>query len=121
MDEPRQASTVVQLAIPEIVTLPVEVDIGNAGNIQAELTAALHSGPLVLIADMSMTEFCDSCGIRCLLEASDRAAAAGGELRVVIPSSAVRRTMHVIGADQVLRLYPDLGAAMTGTPGTRGW
>jgi anti-sigma B factor antagonist len=120
MDEPRQASTVVPLAIPEIVTFPAEVDIGNAGSIQAELTAALHSGPPVLIADMSMTEFCDSCGIRCLLKASDRAAAAGGELRVVIRSAAVRKVMHVIGADQVLRLYPDLGEAMTGAPGDSG-
>jgi anti-sigma B factor antagonist len=96
----------------EVVTLPVELDITNSGQTGARLLAALETHPEVVIADMSMTEFCDSSGIRSLVLASKSMADNGAELRIVLSSPDVRRILHVVGADEILRLYPDIPAAM---------
>jgi len=106
-------STVSPLVVPEIVTLPVEIDLTNARQTGDELCAAFGPGIAVVIADMSRTAFCDSSGIRQLLIAHDRAVAGDGELRVVIESPAVRRVLQVIGVDQILSIYPNLQTALT--------
>lgn len=99
-DQPQ--ATVRPLAGPEIVTLPREVDISNGPRIGRELLAAFGPHTTVVIADMSLTEFCDSSGIRQLLIANDAAQARGAELRVVVRSRAVLRVMQITGVDQVL-------------------
>jgi hypothetical protein len=38
------------------------------------------------------------------------------ELRVVVASPAVERAMQVLGADQMLRLHPNMTCALTGAP-----
>ncbi len=113
--EPR--ATVKPLVVPEIVTLPCEADIGNARRLGRELLGAFGPRATVVIADMSLTEFCDSSGTRHLLIANDAAMSWGGELWVVIPSPAVLRVMQITGVDQELRIYGSLGAALTGKPG----
>jgi anti-sigma B factor antagonist len=101
-EEPQ--ATVKPLAVPQIVTLPREVDISNAPRIGRELLGAFGPRATVVIADMSLTEFCDSSGIRQLLIANDAAMAWGGELRVVVRSPAVLRVMEQLGVDRVLHI-----------------
>jgi anti-sigma B factor antagonist len=117
-DKPQ--ATVKPLVVPEIVTLPREVDISNARRLGRDLLGAFGPRATVVIADMSLTEFCDSSGIRHLLIANDAAMAWGGELRVVVPSPAVLRVMEITGVDQVLRIYSSLGEALTGAALRRG-
>lgn len=105
-------STVSPLVVPEIVALPAEIDIANAESLGDELRAAVGSGAAVVIADMTRTVFCDSSGIRHLLIAHDAAVDNQRELRIVIPSAAVLRVLHVTGADHVLSIYPSLQAAL---------
>jgi anti-sigma B factor antagonist len=111
-----QRATVDPLLVPEIVTLPAEVDISNAARYGRDLIDAFGSRARVVIADMSATEFCDSSGLRQLLIAGDEASRTGGELRVVVRSAAVLRTMHVSGIDTALLLYGSLAEALTGKP-----
>jgi anti-sigma B factor antagonist len=106
-------STVSPLIVPEIVTLPTEIDLANAESLGNELRAAVGSGAAVVIADMTRTVFCDSSGIRHLLIAHDAAVDKHAELRIVIPSAAVLRVLHVTGADHVLSIYRSLQAALT--------
>jgi anti-sigma B factor antagonist len=110
------------LVVPEIVTLPDEVDINNARRLGADLITAMRPGVSVVIADMTLTEFCDSSGIRHLLIARDYASENGIDLRVVVSSRAIRRTLGVMGVDTMLQLYPTLMAALSnkqpeGSPG----
>ncbi|HEU5418900.1 MAG TPA: STAS domain-containing protein, partial [Streptosporangiaceae bacterium] len=91
MDEHADRATVTPLVIPEIVRLPGEIDIANADQVRTGLCAAAQPGVAVVIADMTATQFCDSCGVRSLLVAHDAADRAGAELRLVIPSAAVTR------------------------------
>jgi anti-sigma B factor antagonist len=118
MDMNAPSPTVTSIVLPEIVVLPAEIDIINAEAIGAELREAIGHGTAVVIADMSRTVFCDSSGIRQLLVASDRAAEAGGGLRLAIESPAVLRILDTTGVDRLLRIYPNVQAALSDAPGS---
>jgi anti-anti-sigma factor len=109
-------ATVAPLTVPEIVTLPAEIDIGNAETVGRELCAAFRPGVTVVIADLTPTSFADSCAMRALLEADAAAAASHAELRLVIPPGAVLRALTITGLDQHLRIYPSLDAALSVRP-----
>jgi anti-sigma B factor antagonist len=116
MEEHADQETVAPLIIPEIVTLPAEIDIGNAGRVGRELCAAFRPGVAVVIADLSATQFCDSSGVRSLLLARDAAARGHAELRLVIPAAPVLRVLSVLGLDRLLQIYPSLALALTARP-----
>jgi anti-sigma B factor antagonist len=99
---------------PAVVVFPLEVDVSNSEAFGAALLAALRSDVSVVIADLSGTQFCDSSAIRHLITAHNQAACTSAELRVVISSPVVRRALHVLEADQLLRLHPDMESALTG-------
>ena len=104
------------LILPEIVTLPREIDTNNAQRICDELHTALRPGVAVVIADMTDTAFLDSSGIRCLLLANRHAVQANAELRLIIKSAAVLRILQLVGADCLLKVYPNLLAALADPP-----
>jgi anti-sigma B factor antagonist len=97
-----------------VVQLPAEIDASNAGLVEAALARGLASRPAVLIADGTSTAFCDSSGIAALIHAHHQASATGAQLRAVITSASVRRILEIIGADQLLLVYPCLADARAG-------
>lgn len=105
--------TVRVLVVPEIVTLPAEIDITNANSVGEELRAAFRPGVAVVIADMTATAFSDSAAARNLLLAHDKATEAQAELRLAIPSATVLRILTVLGLDRVLQIYPSLESALS--------
>jgi anti-sigma B factor antagonist len=96
-----------------ILTLPAEIDLANADQVREALLAAIGHDP-VLIADMSRTTFCDSAGVQAVITANRLAAATGTEFRLV--ATAVLRIFTVIGADQLISIYPTLEAALADPP-----
>jgi anti-sigma B factor antagonist len=100
-----------------MVVLPVEIDAVSAERVGQELAAALVDGVTVLVADLSGTAFCDSSGVRVLVRTYRKAEAHGTELRLVVPSAAVRRVFELMGVDELLAVYRTLGEAMEGAPG----
>ena len=102
-----------------VVTLPAEIDVGNAHCLGADLQAAFATGVTTVVADMTATAFCDSGGIRALVLAAKQGAAGGAELRVV-PSARVSRVMTVMGLDHWLKIYPSLEQALAGEPALNG-
>jgi anti-anti-sigma factor len=101
------------LSVPGVVALPEQIDATSARLAGEELLAGASQGAAVVIADMTGTVFCDFRGIRHLLLARDRTAAAGAELRPVIESGAVLRILNVTGVDRLLNIYPGMQAAVT--------
>lgn len=93
------------------VVLPSEIDVANADQVLADLLAAIDCGSLVVVADMSMTAFCDCAGVTALLVAGSRAARAGAELRVVARARPVLRTFGLTGLALDLPVYPSRSAA----------
>ena len=98
---------------PVVVTLPSEIDLTNASEVQDALGRALESGTDVVVADAAETTFCDCAGVRALIRAHRRAIAAGAKLRVAT-SPEVRRILGLTGAGQVLDTCPTLTAARDG-------
>ena len=99
------------------VTLPGEIDLMNASEVSDALVRALEGGAAVVIADATGTTFCDCAGVRALLCAHCRAAAAGTTLRVAAATSGrVHRVLELTGADQVLDVYPTMAAARANLP-----
>ena len=97
---------------PAVVTLPAELDLTNTRHLGKDLGSALASGAAVVVADMTATVFCDCSWIRILALAGEQAAASGIDWRLVVPSSAVQRTLTLVGLDGMLPIYPTLGTAL---------
>jgi anti-anti-sigma factor len=99
-----------------IVSLPEEIDIGNAAGVADELTSAASCNRVVII-DMSATRFCDCAGVRAIVRAHKRATGSGAELRLVVTAAPVRRIFDLIGVDRLLDFYPSVEAACGAMPG----
>ena len=95
-----------------VVTLPVQIDIANSGQVHDLLAGSLCGGAAVLIADATRTTFCDCSGVGALTRAHHQAASTGAQLRVAA-SPAVGRILQLIGA-HVLDTYPTVAAALDG-------
>ncbi len=108
MDDPKTAA---RPAAP-VVTLAAEIDSTNCDQAAAVLALALYPGVSVVVADMTRTTFCDSSAVRALVQAHNRAASQGIELRLVVNSDAVLRVLELTGLTSTLRLYPDIDAAI---------
>jgi anti-sigma B factor antagonist len=99
------------------VAAPEEIDASNASSLRALLLQAACAGHGTFVVDMTRTQFCGSAGINVLVAAHNRARAEGGELRLVIPASAmVWRVFAVTGIDRLIPNFPDLDEALQPAP-----
>ncbi len=96
-----------------VVTPPTEIDIVHAGSFRTALADAA-AGRATIVVDMSRTVFCDSTGLRLLLQASDRASRDGGELRLVLAGPQLLRIFSVTGFDQLFPVFATLPEALAG-------
>lgn len=81
-----------------VVTLPPEIDIANASQVQASLMAAVESGARLVIAEMSRTTFCDVRGARAIMWAGEAATAAGNMLHVEGAGRLPLKVLTILGA-----------------------
>lgn len=95
-----------------VVAAPEEIDMANARQLELALLEAAANGPGTLVADLTLTRFCDSSGIRTLLAAHQRAQAEGGELLLVVPDAAVLRVFAIIGIDRLIPHFTSLDDAL---------
>jgi anti-anti-sigma factor len=99
---------------PVIVTMPKEIDAGNASAVGDTLTAAFAQGAMAVVADFTPTTFCDSVGYNTLLQTNQKARAAKAELLFVItPDSRMRRVLELLDMLDALAVYPSIDAAVT--------
>ncbi len=102
-------------ATPAVVVLPVEIDVTNSELAFDLLAAALARGVPLVIADLTATSFCDTSGVRALMQAHQQAEARGVQLRLAIAQGgSVRRVLELTGIGRVLSVYPSLDEAIAG-------
>ena len=86
-----------------VVTTPAEIDTTTASELRAVLLEWQCRGHTTVVVDMTGTQFCDSTGLRELVQAHKRAVADGGVLRLVIPAEgAFLRIFTVTGLDGII-------------------
>jgi anti-sigma B factor antagonist len=86
--------------VPVVIT-PEEIDITNAGELQAALLKSARHGPEGFVVDLTRTQFCDTSGLHALVGARKRARAEGGDMLLVTPGAGVLRILAITGLDQV--------------------
>ena len=102
-----------------VIALPAEIDMANAAEVGRQLGSAVEPGVKTVIADMTATTFCDSSGISMLVRAHKQAVANGTELRLVVPATAVLRSLALASIDHLLPIYPSLSTALAAGPQPR--
>jgi anti-anti-sigma factor len=89
-----------------VVTAPAEIDITAADQLRALLFEWRVQGHTTVVVDMTGTQSCDPAGIFELALAHQRAQAAGGGLRLVIPAAgALLQVFTMIGLDHLVPCY----------------
>ena len=97
-----------------VVTLPVEIDVTNSDTVRDELLAALNQSAVLLIADMSKTNFCDSSGVSAMVRVFRQAVAGGSVLRLAVSTPSVQRVLSITGVDRVMEVFPGVAASLAG-------
>jgi anti-sigma B factor antagonist len=97
---------------PVIVVLPAEIDVTNSDEVYEQLLGAVTAGTGIVIADMTLTSFCDSSGVHAIMRAYDRATARDTELRLAVsPEGSVRRVLELTGAVRLMPIHPSVEEA----------
>src|SRR5215467_11928521 len=94
-----------------LVALPAEIDVANADGVYTQLCMAFTTGINIVIADMRLTTFCDSRGIRALVHARRHAAEEGVELRLVNLLGHVARILEVLDLNEHESPSPTVASA----------
>ena len=87
-----------------VVVAPVELDFASAPSFHHGLDAAFATGGDVVVADFAGTTFCDSSGLKVLVQAATRAHARGQRFEVRDPPRMLCRMAGILGASALLGL-----------------
>ncbi|PWU45864.1 anti-sigma factor antagonist [Micromonospora sp. S4605] len=79
-----------------------ELDLSTAGELVAVLDRLAEAGTHRLLVDLSGLTFCDSTGIAAFVRGDNRAAAAGGWLRLTGATGRVARLLQLTGLGDIL-------------------
>ncbi len=93
------------------VTATGAVDMVTAPELDRAIARAQELAPAVQL-DLSGVEFLGSAGLSVLVDATRRAAGAGGRFAIVANQHVVLRAIEVTGLDKVLNVFPDPAAAV---------
>lgn len=99
-----------------VVPAPAEIDVTNAGELRRAIQSCTDPENPTPVVDMSETTFCDSAGVEQLVQAHRQAAAAGGEIRLVIGSASVMRILTIVGVDRLVPIFTSLEEAVAEAP-----
>jgi anti-sigma B factor antagonist len=89
-----------------------DIDLHVAPELRERLTAAVEAGATDLVLDLSRVTFMDSMALGVLLGVLKSLRPRGGELRLVVPSSDLRRIFEITLLDQVFTLAPNRQEAL---------
>lgn len=93
-----------------VITVTGELDLASAERLRAQVASAETGASVVL--DLVAVDFCDSSGLRALLDADLQIRADGGRLRLAAPGAALLRLFELTGVDGFLSVFPTLEEAL---------
>lgn len=87
-----------------VLVPPVELDLRSADGVGAQIEQAFDAGARMVVLDFAEVQFCDSAGLRLLVNAAKRARLLDREFRVANPTTRLLRLAEFIGASRMLGL-----------------
>jgi anti-anti-sigma factor len=106
-----------QVGSASVVRISGSVDGLTADALQTALQEQIETGGARLVGDLSGVEYTSSAGLRALLAALKLARQKGGDLRLAAVRPAVLRVLELSGFTSILKLYPDVDAALASFAG----
>jgi anti-anti-sigma factor len=97
-----------------VISAPVEIDVGNAAELEKCLLSVLGQGARVLVVDMTTTTFCDCAGVHAIVACWRRAAAERSSLRLAVRAATVSSVFSITGASRLIDIHPTVAAALIG-------
>ena len=96
-----------------VVAVRGEVDMANADDVGAAVLGHAGAAPRRVVVLLEDARYLDSSGLRMLYDLSERIAARGGSMRVVLPSvSPLRRLLAMTKIDTLLPVHESLESAL---------
>lgn len=86
------------------VVPPVEVDLGTAGALAGDIADAFAAGAGMVVVDFAAVLFCDSTGLRVLINAAKLARERATLFTIRNPTQQLLLIAHIVGASDVLGL-----------------
>jgi len=100
-----------------VVAAPEEIDASHADLLRTTLLETAARGHATFVVDLTRTRLCASAGLGALVRAHKRALAEGGELRLLMPTSAaVLSVFALTGIDHLIPTFTDLDKALEPAP-----
>jgi anti-sigma B factor antagonist len=93
-----------------VLALSGELDIGDAAELSAQLTAVMSGEPWVIV-DLADLAFIDCSSLGVLAGARERARLTGGDVLLVGPREAVTRLLLLTRLDREFSVFPSAGLA----------
>jgi anti-anti-sigma factor len=101
-----------------VARLEGEVDMSNADDLGAAITARVSSDALALVLDLAAVDYLDSAGIHVLFDLRERLTRRGQQIRLVIgPDSPIATALEYAGVQRTLGAAPTIGEAIAGLDG----
>ena len=97
-----------------VVTVRGNLDIDSAPVLATTLDQVLDRAVPRIVVDLSGVEFCDSTGLSAFVVGHNRAAAAGGWVRLAAPTDWLTRLLDTVGLSKRLDVYPGVVDALAG-------
>jgi len=92
-----------------IVVPPPELDLASAGELEQDISDAYLAGAGKVTVDFAAVMFCDSSGLRVLVNAAKLARSRGRLFEVGNPTRQLVLMASIVGASEVLDLPPPPG------------
>ena len=83
---------------------PAEIDVGSAFRLSTAISDAYAAGAELVTVDFADVRFCDSTGLRVLVEAAKLARSLGRRFAIAHPTARLLRLAEIVGASDVLGL-----------------
>lgn len=84
-----------------VVAVVGEIDLFTAPDLKAALSAAIESGHLRIVVDLTDTTFLDSTALGVLIGAVKRLRSRDGRLTIVNVDDNIAKTFEITGLDQI--------------------
>jgi anti-anti-sigma factor len=93
-----------------LVRVQGEIDISNAREVSAAVEAAMPSGAVTLVIDLTDTTYLDSAGVQVLFLLAQRMHTRRQKLKIVVPEDApIRAVLELTGMPRVIPMESRLG------------
>lgn len=100
-----------------VVAVRGSIDGSTATQLQDTVVAQVEGSPARMVIDCAGLEYTSSAGLRALLAGVKACRRQGGDLRLAAVTPAVSRVLDLTGFTGILRIYPDVEAAVSSYAG----